>query len=84
MSVAPGRRWDLLSDISPDGRLSNSALLRWLLFEAEVNRLAMVGFDDTNQGLIQLTQLKLLIDSGVNIVGFTGLNRLIVLFFAPV
>ena len=84
LSEAAGTRWHLRRDISPDWRLSSSALLRRRFFEAEVDGLTVVGLDDTDQGLVQVTELDLLIDPGVYIVGFTGLNRLVELFFAPV
>ena len=44
----------------------------------------MVRLDDSNQGLVEMTELDLLIDSSVYIVGFISLNRLLDLFFAPV
>ena len=73
-----------LGAIGPDWRLSSSALLRRLIFEAEVDRLTMVRLDDANQGLVEMTELDLLIDSSVYIVRFISLNRLLDLFFAPV
>ena len=44
----------------------------------------MVRLDDSNQGLVEMTELDLLIDSSVYIVSFISLNRLLDLFFAPV
>ena len=52
LSEAAVTRWHLRRDISPDWRLSSSALLRRQFFEAEVDRLAMVSLDNTDQGLV--------------------------------